>query len=127
MTIEKRIVLNNFNYYIGVELKYKDTILVTKENHPLDLGSFSIYIEDIEQKYVKNRLYDKDIPYMDDMIYILDRFPFLDYIRNITYDKENIVIEEALIKKCEIEEYIKQKNIKLLYAYKQEENYPLKK
>ena len=64
---------------------------------------------------------------MDDMIYILDRFPFLDYIRNITYDKENIVIEEVLIKKCEIEEYIKQKNIKLLYAYKQEENYPLKK
>ena len=90
-------------------------------------SSNNIRIEDIEQKYVKNRLYDKDISYMDDMIYILDRFPFLDYIRNITYDKENIVIEEVLIKKCEIEEYIKQKNIKLLYAYKQEENYPLKK
>ena len=45
MTIEKRIALNNFNYYIGVELKYKDNFLVTKENQPLDLGSFSIYIE----------------------------------------------------------------------------------
>lgn len=111
MTIEKRIVLNNFNYYIGVELKYKDNILVTKENQHLDLGSFSIYIEGIEQNYVKNRLYDKDISYMDDMIYILDRFPFLDYIRDITYDKENIIVEEALIKKCEIEEYIKQKKL----------------
>lgn len=36
---------------------------------------------------------------MDDMIYILDRFSFLDYIRNITYDKENIIVEEAIIKK----------------------------
>lgn len=61
----------------------------------------------IEKYYDDTCVYDEFIGYMNHVIYIYDRVPFLKYIREITYDKNGQVKEVALITREEMEDYIK--------------------
>ena len=51
---------------------------------------------------------------MNDIISLYDRFPFISYIKSITYNKQNNNINQiTIIYKSEIENYIKKHNIKI--------------
>lgn len=51
--------------------------------------------------------------FMNNIIYLYNQFPFLNYIKEITYTKENKISEIMYISKQEILNYIKKNNIKL--------------
>ena len=115
MIIEKRIKLKNDIYLLGVELKYqKDGALSKKDNTYFDSGDFSLLIEYVEKNYQEDCIYDKKISYMNDIIYLYDRFPFISYIKDIKYSKlDNQICEICRIEKSEIDKYIKDNNIKI--------------
>ena len=47
MTIERKIRINNRDYFLGVELKYiKDKILIQTNGNDFDMGDLSIMIQD---------------------------------------------------------------------------------
>ena len=117
MIIEKKININNIDYYIGIEVKYH----TTKNRHPhltkkdgtyYDGGDLSYLIEYIEKKFERNTDYDKYIAFMNDIIYIYDRIPFLSYIKDISY-KDNKIKSTTIIYKEEIIAYIKENNIEI--------------
>lgn len=111
MIEERIIILKNTNYYIGIELKYNKKMLCKKDGSYFDCGDFTHLIENIEQEYKKEEIYDKDIPYMNDIIFIYNHFPFLSYIKDISYDKNNQISRIGIIYKKEIQKYIKQNHI----------------
>ncbi len=112
MIIEKRIKINKIDYYIGIDLKYGDNKrLQKKDGSYFDCGDLSYLIENIESNFKENCDYDKDIGYMNDVIYIYDRFSFLSYIKSISYSKDNQIIEMDIIYKDEIDSYVKKNNI----------------
>lgn len=115
MVIERRIRLKDDTYLIGIKVKYtKKGCLSKTDNTYFDLGDLSSLIEYVENNYQDDCLYDDNIPYMNDIIYLYDRFPFISYIKNIVYDRNNNQISEiCIIEKDEIENYIKENNIKI--------------
>ncbi len=115
MVIEKRIKLKNSIYLLGVEVKYqKNGILSKKDNTYFDIGDFSLLINFIENNYQNNCIYDEKVCYMDNIIYLYDRFPFISYIKDVTYDQsDNQIFQIGLIEKEEIDIYIKENNIKI--------------
>lgn len=114
MIIEKRIKIKDVNYLLGIEIKYgKNGILIKKDNTYFDLGDFSEMISYVENNYDYNCVYDKKVCYMNDIIYLYDRFSFIDYIKDITYDSNNQITQIGIIKREEIIDYIKENNIKI--------------
>lgn len=118
MKIEKRIKLNNNNYYIEVDVEYKNKFLYLKNYHDdhYDGGNFSNLIEKIEENYTLDKAmsYDKDIGLMADVLYIYERIPFLSGITDFYISsKDNIVYAKGYISKEEIEKYIKENNINI--------------
>lgn len=112
MKILKRVNIGHNNYYIIVDLEY----IKKEENFPIlclknykdkywDGGDCSILIEEIEKNYTfeKAKQYDKHIGFMADVLYIYDRIPFIDGIKD----------NEGYISKKEIDNYIKEFNIQM--------------
>lgn len=123
MQILKNIKLNNINYYAVIELEYKQSenklpVLRLKnyKDDYWDSGDCSILIERIEENYSikKTQQYDNNIAYMNDILYIYDRMPFISGIKDISISN-NMISEESYISKEEIEKYIKEFNIKMNY------------
>ena len=121
MQILKKIKINNRNYYAKTDLEYKKI----ENNFPVlrlknykddywDSGDCSILIERIEENYSlkKAQQYDNNIAYMNDILYIYDRMPFISGIKDISISN-NMISEESYISKEEIEKYIKEFNIKM--------------
>ena len=122
MQILKRIKLNNNIYYIIVDLKYKkanwNSILCLKnyKDEYWDGGDCSNLIKEVEKNYTqeKAKQYDKNISFMADVLYIYDRIPFISGIKDIYISKnDNLPYSECYISKEEIDNYIKQFNIKM--------------
>ena len=114
MVIEKRIKIKDVNYLLGIEVKYdKNGILVKKDNTYFDIGDFNKVISCVESNYDSDCIYDKKVYYMNDIIYLYDRFSFIDYIKDITYDSNNQITLIETIKKEEIIDYIKTNNIRI--------------
>ena len=114
MVIEKRIKIKDVNYLLGIEVKYdKSGILVKKDNTYFDVGDFNKVISCVESNYDSDCIYDKKVYYMNDIIYLYDRFPFIDYIKDITYDSNNQITQIGTINKEEIIDYIKANNIRI--------------
>lgn len=117
MTFERKIRINNRDYLLGIELKYiKDKILIQTNGNNFDMGDLSIMIDDVEVNYnheSKEIIYDKDISYMNDIIYLYDRFSFVSYIKDIVYNDAGKIIYLGCINKDEIIDYIKINKIKI--------------
>jgi len=115
MIIERRIKINDSNYLLGVKLKYNNKgHLVRDDGSYFDLGDFNLMIEYVEKHYQKGLIYDKSTIYMNDIIYLYDRFPYVSYIKDITYSKQdNSIYQIGHIDKQEILDYIKIKNIEI--------------
>ena len=117
MTFERKIRINDRDYFLGIELKYiKDKILKQTNGNGFDMGDLSIMIEEVESNYKKESkeiIYDKDIPYMNDIIYLYDRFPFVTYIKDILYNEEGKITYLGSINKDEILDYIKANKIEI--------------
>ena len=114
MTIERKIKINNNEYFLGIKLKYDENGFLKKlDGSYFDLGDLSTLIKYFEKNYDNNYKYDESTFYMNDIIYLYDRFPFLNYIKNINYDKQGKIIEIARINKDEIIDYIKSNKIEL--------------
>ena len=88
MYIEKVIKLNDINYYIRVALKYERNEknngipklkLKNYKNDHYDGGSFSLLLEKIAKNYTfaKAKIYDENISYMADVIYLYDRIKII--------------------------------------------------
>lgn len=123
MQISKKIKINNRNYYAIIDLEYKKI----QNNFPVlrlknykddywDSGDCSILIERIEENYSlkKAQQYDNNIAYMNDILYIYDRMPFISGIKDISISN-NMISEESYISKEEIEKYIKEFDVKMNY------------
>ena len=117
MTFERKIRINDRDYFLGIELKYiKDKILKQTNGNGFDMGDLSIMIEEVESNYKKESkeiIYDKDITYMNDIIYLYDRFPFVTYIKDILYNEEGKITYLGCINKDEILDYIKANKIEI--------------
>ena len=117
MVVERRIRLKDIDYYLGFELKYDSDGMLTKlDNSYFDLGDISIMIKEFENSYDKDKekyIYTKDNSYMNDVIYLYDRFPFISYIKDIIYAIDKTPSTIGYIKKDEILDYIKRFNIEI--------------
>ena len=117
MTFERKIRINNRDFFLGIELKYiKDKNLIQANGNNFDMGDLSIMIQDVESNYQKESkeiIYDKEIPYMNDVIYLYDRFPFVSYIKDILYNDDGKITYLGCIKKDEIVDYIEANKIKI--------------
>lgn len=113
MIIEKKIKIKDSIYLLGVEIKYKkDGTLAKKDKSYFDIGDFGLLIDYVENNYQDDYIYDDKIYYMNDIIYLYDRFPFISYIKDISYDmSSNQIFQIGIIKKSEINRYIKENNI----------------
>ena len=116
MTWERKIRIDNRDFFLGVELKYiKDKLIQTNGNN-FDMGDLSIMIQEVESNYEKESkemIYDEVIAYMNDIIYLYDRFPFVSYIKDILYNDAGKITYLGCINKDEIVEYIKANKIKI--------------
>ncbi len=114
MTIEKRIKINDRYFFLGIELKYDDNgFLIKKDGSYFDMGDLGILIHDFEDSYDKSIVYDKNVGYMNDIIYLYDRFPFVSYIKDNVFDDEGRIAFGGCIDKEEIIDYINKRNIEL--------------
>ena len=116
MIIEKKIKLDNNIYYAIIEVEYEKHIegfptlrLKEYKSRYWDDGNCSLLIEKIETSYSKEKalFYDNNIAYMADILYIYDRVPFINGIKNTCNSSE------TYISKAEIEKYIEMFNIKI--------------
>ena len=115
MKIEKRISLNNNIYYVVVDVEYKFDGVITRlclknyKDDYFDSGDFSCLIEKIEKNYSNDKVleYDNKIGFMADILYIYDRIPFLTGIKEVCINSTCYILKE------EIDNYIKEHNIKL--------------
>ena len=114
MIIERKIRINNMDYFLGFKLKYdKNRALKKFDGSYFDLGDLSILINFFEKNYDINIKYDQFIPYMNDIIYLYDRFPFVNYIKDVNYDKEGKITQIGYIDKDDIIDYISSNQIEL--------------
>ena len=121
MLIEKRIKLKTNYYYVVVEVEYvkhKEGFmsLQFKNGKGYDGGDFSRLLERCSKSYTykKAREYDGDIGFMGDVMYLYDRIPFLKGIKDVYIgDNDNIPSSVGYISKEEIDDYIKDNNVKM--------------
>lgn len=131
MYIEKKVRLNNNDYYVVVEVEYRNSeggqpMLCLKDyvDSYWDGGDFSLLLEELEKNYTpkKAKYYDKYIGFMADVLYLYERIPFLTAIRDVYVNsKDNLPYSTGSISKEEINRYIKDFNIIL----KKNENFKL--
>ena len=80
MLIESRLRINDRNYFLGIELKYnKNGALIKSDNSYFDMGDLGVMIDFFETELKKEGIkdvYDNRIAYMNDVIYLYDRFLF---------------------------------------------------
>ena len=117
MLIESRLRINDRNYFLGIELKYnKNGALIKSGNSYFDMGDLGVMIDFFETELKKEGIkdvYDNRIAYMNDVIYLYDRFPFLKYIKDVSYDKEGKITQIGYIDRDEIIDYINSNRIEL--------------
>ena len=114
VTIERKIRINDMDYFLGFKLKYdKNRVLKKFDDSYFDLGDLSILIDFFEKNYDSNIKYDGSISYMNDIIYLYDRFPFVSYIKDVNYDKEGKITQIGYIDKDDIIDYINSNKIEL--------------
>ena len=114
MKIERKIEINNIDYFLGFKVKYSNNGILTKfDGSYFDCGDLSILIDFFQNNYDINNKYDKNVSYMNDIIYLYDRFPFLDYIKDICYDKQGKISQIGYIYREEIMDYINLNKIEL--------------
>ena len=118
MTFERRIQIDgSYNFFLGFDLRYtKYKLLERTDSGYFDMGDLSIMIEEVEKSYKKESqkiIYDKGNSYMNKVIYLYDRFPFVTYIKDILYNDEGKIISIGCITKKEIVKYIKDNKIKI--------------
>ena len=117
MLIESRLRINDRNYFLGIELKYnKNGALIKSDNSYFDMGDLGVMIDFFETELKKEGIrdvYDNRIAYMNDVIYLYDRFPFLKYIKDVSYDKEGKITQIGYIDRDEIIDYINSNKIEL--------------
>ena len=117
MLIERRLRINDRNYFLGIELKYnKNGALIKSDNSYFDMGDLGVMIDFFETELKKEGIkdvYDNSIAYMNDVIYLYDRFPFLKYIKDVSYDKEGKITQIGYIDRDEIIDYINSNRIEL--------------
>lgn len=123
MYIEKRVRLNNNDYYVVVEVEYRKSevgspILCLKNftDSYWDGGDFSILLEKLEKNYTpeKAKYYDKYIGFIVDVIYLYEHIPFLTAVRDVYISsKDNLPYSTACVSKEEINRYIKEFNISI--------------
>ena len=117
MLIESRLRINDRNYFLGIELKYnKNGALIKSDNSYFDMGDLGVMIDFFETELKKEGIkdvYDNRIAYMNDVIYLYDRFPFLKYIKDVSYDKEGKIAQIGYIDRDEIIDYINSNRIEL--------------
>jgi len=117
MLIESRLRINDRNYFLGIELKYnKNGALIKSDNSYFDMGDLGVMIDFFETELKKEGIkdvYDNRIAYMNDVIYLYDRFPFLKYIKDVSYDKEGKITQIGYIDRDEIIDYINSNRIEL--------------
>ena len=117
MLIESRLRINYRNYFLGIELKYnKNGALIKSDNSYFDMGDLGVMIDFFETELKKEGIkdvYDNRIAYMNDVIYLYDRFPFLKYIKDVSYDKEGKITQIGYIDRDEIIDYINSNRIEL--------------
>ena len=117
MLIESRLRVNDRNYFLGIELKYnKNGALIKSDNSYFDMGDLGVMIDFFETELKKEGIkdvYDNRISYMNDVIYLYDSFPFLKYIKDVSYDKEGKITQIGYIDRDEIIDYINSNRIEL--------------
>ena len=121
MLIEKRVKLKNNFYYVVVDVEYKIdkhgfTMLYFKDGKPYDGGDFTRLIERCAKTYTyrKAHEYDDDIGLMADVMFLYDRIPFLVGIKDVYVSEDDqIPYSMGYITKEEIEQYIKEHNVKM--------------
>lgn len=123
MTIYKKLKLKNNIFYILFEVEYKKTkdnmpslCLRDYQNDYYDDGNLSLLLKKVQEHYRLINLdnYDKSIYLMANILYIYEKIPFLSAIKEVFWTKNsNEISEMTIIKKEEIEKYIKNFNIKL--------------
>lgn len=127
MKITKNINLDNKKYYIIIDTIYKKNdsgyprlCLKNYKYNYYDGGDLSILIKHLEDRYKLGnvRVYDKDISYMNDIIYIYESIPFISGIGDIYYSDNKEISTYSYITKEEIDEYINNFNIKINYNSK---------
>lgn len=122
MVIEKKVRLNNSVYYVLVDVEYRVddrsfTRLCMKDlDECYDGGNFSLLIEKIEMDYSdeKSKLYDSEIKLMGDVLYLYDRIPFLNGVKEVYIaDNDNLPYSTSYISKSEIDKYIEEHCIQM--------------
>ena len=105
-----------------VEAEYKIddrsfTRLCLKElNECYDGGNLSLLVEKIEMDYSdeKSKLYDSEIKLMGDILYLYDRIPFLNGVKEVYIaDNDNLPYSTSYISKSELLKYIEEHNIEI--------------
>ena len=77
-------------------------------------GDCTTLIEKIEKSYTteKAKVYEKDINFLADVMYIYDRIPFLSGIKDVYISKNDILpYSVGYISKSEIDKYIKDNGV----------------
>lgn len=122
MKLSKRVKIGGNDYYIIVNVEYKTENTFPSlclKNYKDDYwygGDCSILIEEVEKNYTseKAKHYDKYIGFMADVLYIYDRMPFIDGIKDVYFSKkDSIPYAEGYVSKEEIDNYIKKFNINM--------------
>lgn len=123
MYIEKRVKLNNNDYYVVVEVEYRKSesgfvtlCLKNSDDSYFDGGDFSILLEELEKNYSqeKAKTYDYHIGFMADVIYLYEHIPFLTAVRDVYISsKDYLPHSTGSISKDEINRYIKDFNISI--------------
>lgn len=109
MVVERKLKLNNSYYFVGVEVKYNKKKLSKIDNSYYDDGDMGILFNDIANNYSNE--YDNDVLFMNDVLFIYDRVPFLRYVKEVYYDDNNVMYCNSIIYKEEIDNYIVDNNI----------------
>lgn len=113
MVFERKIRIDNRDYYLGIELKYvKNKFLVKIDGSSFDMGDMSIMIDLVQNNYEKESkktIYDNENFSMNNVLYLYDRFPFVCYIKESLYGNNAFITMET----DEIINYIKTYNIKM--------------
>ena len=114
VVIERKIRINNIDYFLGFKLKYgKNGTLRKLDDSYFDLGDLSILINFFEKNYDSGIEYDQSVSYMNDIIYLYDRFPFVSYIKDFNYDREGKIIQIGYIDAVDIIDYVNSNKIEL--------------
>ena len=115
MIITKRVKLDNFNYYIYCDCVYRDGQLFLRnyKKDYYDGGDLSILIEEVEKHYKDSyKRFDSYRWFMTDVLYIYDNIPFISGIGDV-YSSKGEITSTTYISKEEIDDYIKENNIKM--------------